>query len=313
MDNQHSDEPIHGAKWAVLVTVLTPLIGIGYAINQYFGDKILWAELAVCALFYTLCCFGITCGFHRMLTHQSFTAIKPLKAFITVLGCMAGQGPPAFWIGTHRKHHQASDRDGDPHSPHTHGVGPISSLRGFIHGHIGWLITDDFPNFIHLAKDIQQDEVVKPINKYYIVWFAAGLIIPILMTGGLYVAFDLGEGFAQGCLRGLIWGTLIRVFLVHHVTWSVNSICHIWGSQPWDSKDESRNNYLFGLLALGEGFHNAHHAFPSSARHGLRWWEFDFTWTMIVIFEKLGWASQVKLPNARALSKKAQNGNKKAA
>jgi stearoyl-CoA desaturase (delta-9 desaturase) len=202
---------------------------------------------------------------------------------------MAVQGPLLRWVAMHRRHHQFSDQQDDPHSPHQHGRGILGLLRGGWHAHIGWAFTPDPPNMSHYVKDLQQDGPVRVVSVLFPLWVTIGLLIPAVLGGLLNCTW-------MGALSGLLWGGLVRIFLVHHVTWSVNSVCHLWGRQPFQVSDQSRNNFVFGVLALGEGWHNNHHAFPTSARHGLRWWQIDLSYYVIRVLALLGLAWNVRLP-----------------
>ena len=206
---------------------------------------------------------------------------------------MAVEGSLFHWVALHRRHHQHSDRPGDPHSPHLHGEGIRGLLRGLWHAHLGWIFQPDPPDLDRYFKDLQQSRLLRVVSALFPVWVALGLLLPGVLGGVI-------TGTWGGVWTGLIWGGLVRVFLVHHVTWSVNSVCHLWGFQPYQSADESRNNFLFGVLAMGEGFHNTHHAFPTSARHGLRWWQPDVSYYVIRVLSWLGLAWDVKVPSKEA-------------
>jgi stearoyl-CoA desaturase (delta-9 desaturase) len=198
----------------------------------------------------------------------------------------------------HRRHHQHSDGTDDPHSPNHHGEGLRGLLAGWWHAHVGWMFYKDPEDLSRYVGDLQADPVVRRVSSTWTLWSAAGLLLPAVLGGLITWSWT-------GALLGFIWGGLTRVFLVHHVTWSINSVCHLWGTRPFRSHDESRNNAIFGVLALGEGWHNNHHAFPTSARHGLRWWEFDASYLLIRGLELIGLAWKVKVPSAEALDRKA--------
>jgi stearoyl-CoA desaturase (delta-9 desaturase) len=206
---------------------------------------------------------------------------------------MAVQGPLLKWVALHRRHHQHSDQAEDPHSPHHQGRGMMGVLRGAWHAHLGWLFRPEPSNLAHYVKDLRQRISVRVASALFPVWVAVGLLIPTVLGGLL-------TGTWTGALVGLIWGGLVRIFLVHHVTWSVNSVCHLWGRRPYPSADQSRNNFVFGVLAMGEGWHNNHHAFPTSARHGLKWWQIDVSYWVIRVLALLGLAWKVRLPAEQA-------------
>jgi stearoyl-CoA desaturase (delta-9 desaturase) len=202
---------------------------------------------------------------------------------------MAIQGSLLKWVATHRYHHQHSDTPHDIHTPHHNDDGIIGVLRGAWHAHIGWFFTPDPPELYRYVKDLSRSRLLCKISDLFPLWVALGLVIPTVL-GGLFTHSW------TGAFLGLIWGGAARIFLVHHVTWSINSVCHLWGGRPFKTKDQSRNNLVFGILALGEGWHNNHHAFPVSARHGLRWWQIDISYLVIrtLAMLKLAWA--VRLP-----------------
>jgi stearoyl-CoA desaturase (delta-9 desaturase) len=209
-----------------------------------------------------------------------------------VLGSMAVEGPVIKWVSVHRKHHQHADDPQDPHSPHATscGDGHPGLMRGLWRAHVGWLFEKDAPDLERYVPDLKKDPIVSFVSRTFFVWVALGLILPAAVGG-------LATGSWSGVLLGFLWGGLVRVLLVHHVTWSINSVCHIWGSQPFESHDESRDNPVLGVLAFGEGWHNTHHAFPTSARHGLRWWQFDFNYIVIRAMELLHLARNVRIPS----------------
>jgi stearoyl-CoA desaturase (delta-9 desaturase) len=232
---------------------------------------------------------GITVGFHRLFTHGSFKTHPVVQFTLAVLGSMAVQGPLLQWVATHRRHHQHSDADGDPHSPHLHGQGFLGLLKGVWHAHLGWIFDADPPDLDHYVRDLRQSRSARTASVLFVVWVAVGLLIPAAL--GLVLT-----GTWMGALGGFVWGGLARIFLVHHITWSINSVCHVWGGRPYRTTDQSRNNLIFGVLALGEGWHNNHHAFPTSARHGLRWWQIDMSYWIIRALEFVGLAWNIRLP-----------------
>ncbi|MHC5112083.1 MAG: acyl-CoA desaturase [Planctomycetota bacterium] len=202
---------------------------------------------------------------------------------------MAVEGPLLRWVATHRKHHQHSDDVEDPHSPHQGGCGLLGVLVGWWHAHIGWMFKPHGTGLQQYVKDFRKDKAIRGVSRLFGLWVVLGLAIPAI-SGGLIT------GSWKGALLGFLWGGLVRVFLVHHVTWSINSVCHLWGTRPFDGGDHSRNNMIFGLLALGEGWHNNHHAFPTSARYGIRWWQLDLGFWVIRALSWLGLAWDVRLP-----------------
>jgi stearoyl-CoA desaturase (delta-9 desaturase) len=250
-----------GEKIAVLAIVLIPFLATIYAMVMLWQSYVTWIDIGLMLVFYVLSGLGITVGFHRMLTHKSFDAPPALRGLFLMMGCMAMEGDPIAWASTHIQHHAHSDDEDDPHSP----------LEGLWHAHVGWLFNHKNNSSVY-GTWLHKDPVVVWVSRYWVLWAALGLIIPLLIAGW----------------SGLIWGGLVRIFLTHHITWSVNSICHTFGTRDYQTRDASRNNFLVGLLAFGEGWHNNHHAFPRSAFHGLRWWQIDTSAYLIRALERVG-------------------------
>jgi stearoyl-CoA desaturase (delta-9 desaturase) len=260
---------------------------------------VLWITL----VFYILSVLGITVGYHRLFTHRAFQASPFAKRLLGALGSMAAQGGVIFWVTEHRKHHQNSDRKGDPHSPHLR-QGRFAKLRGLLYAHFGWMTGYEFDakEWASLGRDLLMDKQVRSIDAQYPLWLGVGIILPALLGGAI-------GGSLRMALLGGLWGGFVRIFLVHQATWSVNSVCHVFGARPFMTDDESRNNGVVAFVALGEGWHNNHHAFPTSARHGLKWHEIDPSWWTIRLFQCLGWVQDVKTPSLQQLKKKeAENG-----
>jgi stearoyl-CoA desaturase (delta-9 desaturase) len=291
-DERPADElvpvPLIG-KLATLVAVLVPLVGVGAAVVLLWGRWVSWADLTLLAGFYLLTAVGITVGFHRLFVHRSFETYLPVKLTLAALGSMAVQGSLFNWVAQHRRHHQHSDTAEDPHSPHRYGRGLWGRVRGLYHSHIGWAFRPERPGLARYVADLRKSWALRLASRLFLFWVALGLALPAVLGGLL-------TGSWVGVWTGLVWGGLVRLFLVHHVTWSVNSVGHIWGTRPYKSDDQSRNNFVVGVLALGEGWHNTHHAFPTSARHGLRWWQPDLSYYLIRLLALLGLAWNVKLP-----------------
>jgi stearoyl-CoA desaturase (Delta-9 desaturase) len=280
--------------WAVnFLAVSLPLLGLGSAAAFLWGWGFGWTDMGLLIGMYVLTALGITVGFHRLFTHRSFETYRGVELVLGVLGSMAVEGPLLKWVALHRRHHQHSDRPGDPHSPHLHGRGIWGVLRGLWHAHMGWVFRADPPDLDRYVKDLRQSRLLRVVSVLFPAWVALGILLPSVLGGVITQSWI-------GVWTGLAWGGLVRVFLVHHVTWSVNSVCHVWGFRPYRTTDESRNNLVFGILALGEGFHNTHHAFPTSARHGLRWWQIDVSYYVIRALALAHLASNVKLPSKQA-------------
>lgn len=284
-------------RLVTLIAVVVPFLGLVVAIACAWGWGFTWAEAGLLIGMYLATGLGITVGYHRLFAHKSFETIRPIKFVLGVLGSMSVQGALDEWVATHRRHHQHSDDDGDPHSPHEFGGGIRGVIVGAWHAHVGWIFNSTHPDLRRYVRDLRSDRLVRIVSRLFLLWVFLGLVIPTLLGGIL-------NGTWSGMILGFLWGGLVRVFLVHHVTWSINSICHLWGSRPFRSKDHSRNNIVFGVLAFGEGWHNNHHAFPTSARHGLRWWEFDASYAIVRVLKSLGLAWNVRVPARHAVAAK---------
>lgn len=283
-----------------LAGVTLPFIGLIIAIWMLWGVAFSWVYLAILFVMYLISGLGITIGYHRYFTHKSFETPRFMQALLAIFGSMALEGSVLQWAAVHRSHHQHSDDEHDPHSPHTHGDGIINSIKGMWYAHVGWLFRSRSVSMQKYVVDLKKDRLITTMSALFPLWVLLGLLIPALLGGLLTWSWT-------GVLLGFIWGGLVRIFLVHHVTWSINSVCHIWGSRPFNSHDESRNNPIFGVLGLGEGWHNNHHAFPTSARHGLKWWQLDISYIIILAMSKVGLASDIRVPSqARIQSKLAQ-------
>jgi len=266
-----------------------------------WGGTLHWQDLVVLAITYTLTGLGITVGYHRLFTHRSFKTTRWVRALLAVLGSMAVEGPLLEWVATHRKHHRFSDQAGDPHSPHTdHAPGWRGTLHGLWHAHMGWMFRGkDMPNPARYAKDLLADHDLHLISDTFPLWVLAGLAIPF----GLGVALT---GSVVGGLTGLLWGGAVRILVLHHATFSINSLCHSFGRRPFNTRDQSRNLAWLAPLAFGEAWHNNHHAFPTSAQHGLRRWEIDPGAWLIAALERshLAW-DVIRISPARQQAKRA--------
>jgi len=285
------------SQLVTLVAVVVPPLGIAAAAGLLWDVAFHPGDLAIMAGMYVVCAFGITVGFHRCFTHRSFEARAPVRAVLAILGCMTMQGPLTQWVTDHRKHHALSDAEGDPHSPHGHGDGPVAALKGFVHAHVGWMFTNlGMEQGRTYGRDLYEDKLIRTIDRLYLVW--------VFLTLGIPFAIGYLLGGWPYAIEGLIWGGLIRIFLYQHATFSVNSICHMFGRRDYRSRDESRNNWLVALLVFGEGWHNNHHAFPASARHGLHRFQLDLSWWMIRGLERLGLVSNVRVPSQAQMSRR---------
>ncbi len=270
-----------------VVTGAPPILLV---IGMWFGwtgSLLDWKDLLVLAIFYTVIGTGITVGFHRLLTHRSFKCSRLLRAGFAALGSAAAEGPVIDWVATHRKHHQFSDEHGDPHTPHGHGSGWKGAVRGLAHAHVGWVFSDmEVADENRYAKDLLADPMIRFVDRTFVLWVALGLA----------AAFGLGvalQGTVKGGLTALLWGGAARIFLMHHATFSINSLCHFFGRHEYDTGDESRNLAWLAIPTWGEAWHNNHHAFPTSYRHGLRRWQLDPSAALIRGLEIVGLAWDV--------------------
>jgi stearoyl-CoA desaturase (delta-9 desaturase) len=272
---------------SAVVTAAPPillLIGMWFG---WTGNLLDWKDLLILAIFYMGVGSGITVGFHRLLTHRSFKCHRLTRAAFAALGSAAAEGPVIDWVATHRKHHQFSDAHGDPHSPHGHGPGFIGSLRGLLHAHIGWVFSDmEVADERRYAKDLLADPMLRFVDQTFLLWVAAGLAAVF----GLGVALS---GTVGGGLEALLWGGAARIFLMHHATFSINSLCHFFGRRSYDTPDESRNLAWLAIPTWGEAWHNNHHAFPTSYRHGLERGQIDPSAMIIRALELTGLAWDV--------------------
>jgi stearoyl-CoA desaturase (Delta-9 desaturase) len=266
------------SKAIVLIWVATPFLALGYALWAYWGDWIGWREVTLFVVFSLLTGIGTGVGFHRLLTHHSFETRPSIRFVLIALGTMAIPTRPIDFAANHLKHHAFADQEGDPHRP----------LDGLFHAHIGWILKSPAADRERYAKKLMRDPVVMAVERTTVLWFLLGLVIPYLIAGW----------------PGLIWGGLIRYGYHNHVTFSVNSICHTFGSRPFNTPDASRNNWLIGLLAFGEGWHNNHHAFPAMAYHGMGWKQFDLNSTVIrlLVWTRLAW--NVKSPSPELIERR---------
>ncbi len=280
--------------------VVIPFLAFIAAIVLSWGGLVTGLDLAIFAVMYLAVGFGVTVGFHRLLTHRSFEAPPVVRGTLAALGSMSVQGAVIHWVADHRKHHTFTDEEGDPHSPHLHGTdGWRGALKGWWHSHTGWLFDgSERTQARRFAPDLLKDSTIRFVDRWFFGWVFLGLALPfaagLLLSGG-----ELAAG-----LSALLWGGFVRIFLLHHATWSVNSICHMYGSRPFAIEDESRNNVAVAMVTLGEGWHHNHHAFPTSARHGLSKLQFDPTYAFIRALEVLGLARNVRQPGERELARK---------
>ena len=284
---------------ANLIGVVVPFLGLIAAVVLLWNQWVDWIDLMIMAVMYLLYGAGVTVGFHRLLTHRAFQTYKPVEYSFAILGSMGLQGGVLDWVADHRKHHAHTDQEGDPHSPH---VGHGEGLKGLYHAHIGWLFeTQGQADWKKYAKDLYEDPNMKRINRLFPLWALMSLLVPTVL-GFVLHGFTL-----EGALRGLVWGGLVRAFFLHHITWSINSVCHFFGRRRFDIEDHSTNVAWLALPSLGEAWHHNHHAFPRSAAHGLRWYEIDPSKWIIGGMQKAGLAwNVVRITPERQEAKQAQ-------
>jgi stearoyl-CoA desaturase (Delta-9 desaturase) len=283
-------------RTANLAGVVFPFIGTLAAIVMLWNRAVDLTDLIILVVMYMITAVGITVGFHRLLTHRAFASYPWVERTFAVLGSLSVQGSVMDWVADHRKHHAHTDREGDPHSPH---VGHGSGLSGLWHAHVGWLLeTQGQADWKKYAAELYEDPAMRAIGRSFPQLAVLSLLIPTVAGWALH------DFTAAGALRGLVWGGLVRIFFVHHVTWSVNSVCHFFGSRRFDLEDHSTNVGWLAVLSLGESWHHNHHAFPRSAYHGLRWWEFDLSGLFISTLAKVGLAwNVVRITPERQLQK----------
>ena len=283
----------------VYVFVTVPLLALVAAVPFAWGWGLGWTDVVLAAVFYLVSGFGVTVGFHRYFTHGSFKANRPLRIALAVAGSFAMQGPVIKWVADHRRHHAFSDKEGDPHSPWLFGTNARAVAKGFWHSHMGWLFDRDETNEERFTPDLLVDQDIQRVDRLFPLWSALTLLLPTVLGGLLTWSW-------WGALTALFWAGLVRVAFLHHVTWSINSICHMIGDQPFVARDRSRNVWPLAVLSFGESWHNLHHADPTCARHGVRRGQVDISARVIWVFEKLGWARDVRWPTARRLAKLAR-------
>ena len=281
-----------------MLLVAAPLLGLAAAIWTLWGHGVGPADLSLAVFFYFLTGFGVTVGFHRLLTHRSFTAAPALRSALAIAGSMSFQGSATSWVATHRRHHAFTDRPGDPHSPYRYGTGAVAQIRGLLHAHVGWLFDDDPTDATHFAPDLVAEPAIRRVSRAFPALCVASLALPAL------AGYAIGGASVSAGLTALLWAGLARVFLLQHVTWSVNSLCHLLGTRPYATRrhDRATNLWPLAVLSMGESWHNTHHSDPACARHGVDRGQIDMSAAVIRLFERLGWARKVHWPDARRLA-----------
>ncbi len=278
---------LHRLVLALFIGV--PLAALAAAMPVAWGWGISWPDTNIAVAMYAVSGHGITVGFHRYFTHRSFKARRPLRIALAIAGSLALQGPVIRWVADHRKHHRFSDRDGDPHSPWRYGQSVRGLARGMAHAHIGWIVDNVHASQPQYAPDLLADRDTVRVARLYPAWVAVSVLLPPLAGGLLAMSW-------WGALTAFFWATIVRVGLFYHVTWSINSICHVAGRQPFRSRDHAGNVWWLSVLSMGESWHNMHHADPTCARHGALRGQVDSSARVIQALQKLGWAWDVRWP-----------------
>jgi len=296
-------EPVHHETLHRTITGLVtglPVLALGIVVWQAWNNLLRPSDIVVFVIVYVLTGLGVTVGFHRLLTHRSFKTGPVVRGALAILGSAAIEGPAISWVADHRKHHAFSDQPGDPHSPHVdHGVGWVGSLRGLLHAHVGWLFRHDQRGArARYTPDLVADPLIRFVDRTFVVWALAGLAVPFAL------GYAIGGTLATA-LTGLLWGGAVRLLVLHHVTYSINSICHAFGRRAFGTSDESRNVFWLALPSFGESWHNNHHAFPTSATHGLGRWQLDPSALVIRGLERCGLAWDVVRPSPARQDKAA--------
>jgi stearoyl-CoA desaturase (delta-9 desaturase) len=274
---------------ALYLFVILPFLAVAAAVPVAWGWGLGWHDIVLAVAFYLISGLGVTVGFHRYLTHGSFKARRWLRVVLAAAGTMAIEGPPIRWVADHRRHHAFSDREGDPHSPWRFGATLPALMKGLWFAHLGWLFDVEHTNKERFTPDLLADKDMVRVEKQFALWVAISLLAPALI-GGLW-----SMSFA-GALSAFFWASLVRICVLHHVTWSINSICHTIGERPFAARDKSANFWPLAILSFGESWHNSHHADPTCARHGVLRGQLDMSARLIAIFERFGWAYDVRWP-----------------
>jgi stearoyl-CoA desaturase (delta-9 desaturase) len=279
------------------VVVGAPLIALVAAVPFAWGWGLGWSDIVIAGVFYVVTGLGVTVGLHRHFTHGSFKAKRPLKIALGIAGSLSMEMSVLDWVATHRKHHKFSDKEGDPHSPWRFGTGFVAVSKGLLWAHMGWLFEADRANREKYAPDLVKDPDIIKLHKLFPVLAITTMVAPALLGGLLTWSW-------WGMATGFFWGTLVRIGLLHHVTWSINSICHVFGEEAFESRDKSRNVWWLAIPSFGESWHNLHHSDPTCARHGALKGQIDLSAGVIRMFEKAGWAYDVRWPTPERLAAK---------
>jgi stearoyl-CoA desaturase (Delta-9 desaturase) len=274
-----------------------PFAALVAAVPLLWGWGLSWTDLVIAFVMYAISGHGVTVGFHRLFTHSSFKAKRALRVVLAVAGSLAIQGPVIRWVADHRKHHRYSDHDGDPHSPWRYGETIPALVKGMWHAHIGWLFNLEQTNQQQYAPDLLKDRAIVRVSRAFPYLVLVSLLAPAALGGLITWSW-------QGILTAFFWGSLVRVSLLHHTTWSINSICHAVGNRPFRSRDRSGNVWWLAVLSMGESWHNLHHSDPTAARHGVLRGQIDSSARIIWLFEKFGWVKDVRWPSPERIALK---------
>jgi stearoyl-CoA desaturase (delta-9 desaturase) len=291
---------------SLLGFIIVPFVALVAAVPLSWGWGVSWLDLGLLVAMYFIGCHGITIGFHRYFTHGSFKARRPLRIALAVLGSLAVEGPLVRWVADHRKHHKFSDAEGDPHSPWRYGETVPALMKGLWWAHMAWMFDEEQTPQHKYAPDLIRDPVIRAVSRQFVLWTSVSMLLPAAIGGLATMSW-------QGALTAFFWGSLVRVALLHHVTWSINSICHAVGKRPFKSRDKSGNVWWLAILSCGESWHNLHHADPTCARHGIERGQLDSSARIIRWFERAGWAYDVRWPKADRIDSRRKESTGQAA
>lgn len=282
--------------WFVLVGPLVAIAGaVVLATRTGLGPT--WLDAGLFVAFYAIAGHGVTVGFHRYLTHRAFTAGRRLRIALAVAGSLSVEGSVISWVAAHRRHHAHSDQPGDPHSPWRFGTTPGALVKGLYWAQLGWLFSDEHTREERFAPDLLADRDIARIDALFPLWVFLSLTAPALLGGLITMSW-------AGAATAFLWAGVVRMFVLHHVTFSVNSVCHVAGRRPFRSRDRSTNCWPLAIASMGESWHNGHHADPTAARHGIDRWQVDSSALLIRGFERLGWVTRVRWPVAERMNRR---------
>jgi stearoyl-CoA desaturase (delta-9 desaturase) len=289
-----SDQKAPWEQVLLVVFIAVPFLAVAVAVPIAWGGFLGWSDIVLLLGFFALTSLGITVGFHRYFTHGAFKAVRGLRVALAIIGSLAIEGPVSRWVADHRKHHAFSDKEGDPHSPWRYGPGIWSLSKGLFYAHMGWLFDVEQTPLARYVPDLIEDRDITRVSRAFPALVAVSLISPAVL--GALMTWSW-----QGAVTGFFWGSLVRIALVHHVTWSINSICHVFGEKPFRSRDKAGNVWWLAIPSMGESWHNLHHADPTCARHGVEKGQIDASARVIRWFEMAGWVYEVRWPKAQRL------------